>query len=208
MNVDAPSPFQAGPEPAPQGASLPAPGSGNPLGGPRVPAPVPAMNDGADSILPLFAKARLSQGRWAVSPLASRLQVVRRARHLFAASGLRLAEASAACRQRPAAEALTAEVLPLAAACRFLERAAARLLRPRRPGILTRPAWLGGVHSEVRREPFGVVLVIGPGNYPLLLAGVQALQALVAGNAVLLKPAPGSAAPVRLFVDLLVCGLA
>jgi acyl-CoA reductase-like NAD-dependent aldehyde dehydrogenase len=161
------------------------------------------MTDRADSIATILAKARRSQGRWAASPLAARLHVVRRARHLFAEAGLRLAEASAACRQRPAAEALTAEVLPLAAACRFLEREAARLLRPRRPGLWSRPLWLGGIGSEVRREPFGVVLVIGPGNYPLFLAGVQALQALAAGNAVLLKPAPGSATPVRLFVDLL-----
>jgi len=43
----------------------------------------------------------------------------------------------------------------------------------------------------VRREPHGVVLIIGTWNYPLLLPGVQALQALVAGNAVLLKPGCG-----------------
>jgi len=36
------------------------------------------------------------------------------------------------------------------------------------------------------------VLILAAGNYPLLLAGVQALQALVAGNAVLWKPAPGT----------------
>jgi aldehyde dehydrogenase (NAD+) len=44
----------------------------------------------------------------------------------------------------------------------------------------------------VQRLAFGVVLVIGPGNYPLFLPAVQTLQALVAGNAVLLKPAPGT----------------
>jgi acyl-CoA reductase-like NAD-dependent aldehyde dehydrogenase len=48
------------------------------------------------------------------------------------------------------------------------------------------------VCAEVQRQPFGVVLVIGPRNYPLFLPAVHALQALVAGNAVLLKPAPGT----------------
>ena len=43
---------------------------------------------------------------------------------------------------------------------------------------------------EVERAPLGVVLVIAPGNYPLFLPGVQVLQALAAGNAVLWKPAP------------------
>jgi acyl-CoA reductase-like NAD-dependent aldehyde dehydrogenase len=45
---------------------------------------------------------------------------------------------------------------------------------------------------EVQRQPFGLVLVIGPGNYPLFLSAVHSLHALVAGNAVLLKPAPGT----------------
>jgi acyl-CoA reductase-like NAD-dependent aldehyde dehydrogenase len=38
------------------------------------------------------------------------------------------------------------------------------------------------------------VLIIAPSNYPVFLAGVQLLQALTAGNAVLLKPGDGSSA--------------
>ncbi len=49
-----------------------------------------------------------------------------------------------------------------------------------------------GVSFEVQRQPFGLVLVIGPGNYPLFLPAVHSLHALVAGNAILLKPAPGT----------------
>ena len=47
------------------------------------------------------------------------------------------------------------------------------------------------MRSEIHREPLGVVLIIGPGNYPLFLPGVQLIQALAAGNAVLLKPGIG-----------------
>jgi aldehyde dehydrogenase (NAD+) len=47
------------------------------------------------------------------------------------------------------------------------------------------------------------VLVIGPGNYPLFLPGVQTVQALVAGNAVLLKPGSGGAAAAAGLVDCL-----
>jgi acyl-CoA reductase-like NAD-dependent aldehyde dehydrogenase len=50
---------------------------------------------------------------------------------------------------------------------------------------------MSGAVSTVRREPWGLVLVIAPSNYPYLLPGVQVLQALVAGNAVLLKPGVG-----------------
>ena len=100
-------------------------------------------------------------------------------------------------------EGIAAEVLPLADACRFLERNAARLLAPQRLGRRGRPSWLFGLDAEVRREPLGVVLVIAPNNYPLLLPGVPALQALAAGNAVLVKPAPGCSRPVVALGEML-----
>jgi aldehyde dehydrogenase (NAD+) len=46
------------------------------------------------------------------------------------------------------------------------------------------------------------VLVIGPGNYPLFLPAVHALHALIAGNAVLLKPAPGTRQVATAFARL------
>ena len=53
-----------------------------------------------------------------------------------------------------------------------------------------------------------MVLIIAPANYPLFLPGVQALQALAAGNAVLWKPAPGGTAAAEALRDVLVgCGL-
>src|SRR5690606_12302557 len=76
------------------------------------------------------------------------------------------------------------------------------ILAPKRHGKRGRPFWLQGATFEVQRQPFGVVLVIGPGNYPLFLPAVQALQALVAGNAVLLKRAPRTRAVALAFVRL------
>jgi acyl-CoA reductase-like NAD-dependent aldehyde dehydrogenase len=101
------------------------------------------------------------------------------------------------------AEVLTSEVLPLAEGCRFLEAQAAGLLAPRQLGTLDRPLWLSGVRTEVRRAPYGVVLILAPSNYPLFLAGAQLLQALVAGNAVRVKPAPGAVEPLAILRDLL-----
>jgi acyl-CoA reductase-like NAD-dependent aldehyde dehydrogenase len=108
---------------------------------------------------------------------------------------------------RDPAETLAAEILPLADAARFLERTAARLLAPRRP-IGVRPLWLWGVRAQVRREPIGVVLILAPSNYPLMLPGVQTLQALAAGNSVCIKPAPGCAgATTALALMLMEAGL-
>lgn len=140
----------------------------------------------------VHAQARDAQTRWASEPIVQRLRVVRELRHLIAENAEPLAMAAAATNDRPLAEKLVSEVLPLADACRWLERRAARVLAPRRPGNRGRPMWLRGFAFEVQRQPFGLVLVIGPGNYPLFLPAVHSLHALVAGNAVLLKPAPGT----------------
>jgi aldehyde dehydrogenase (NAD+) len=100
------------------------------------------------------------------------------------------------------------EVLPLAEACRFLEREAGWILADQRLSTHTRPFWLRRVSAETRREPLGVVLIIAPANYPLFLPGVQVLQALAAGNAVLWKPAAGGTAVAEALRDVLVgCGL-
>jgi acyl-CoA reductase-like NAD-dependent aldehyde dehydrogenase len=148
-------------------------------------------------------RARLAQVAWGQTSIHARLQVVRRLRFLIAAQADILVAAIGDRHGRTPADTLATEVIPLADACRFLERDAARLLRPRRLGRRGRPLWLAGVAAEIRHEPLGVVMILAPGNYPLFLPGVQLLQALVAGNAVLLKPAPGCTAPLAALSELL-----
>ena len=142
------------------------------------------MTSPADAV----AAARSAQARWAAVALPERLARLKRLRHRVAAQSTGLVAALASVPGRDPALSLTAEVAPLADAIRFLEREAPALLRPRRLGARGRPVWLFGHTAEVRREPLGVVLVIGPSNYPLLLPCVHALQALAAGNAAVVKP--------------------
>lgn len=142
-----------------------------------------------------------AQQAWAALPMHQRLAVLRRARHRIADAAEPLAQAAA----RPGAseaDILMAEVMPLLAAIRFLEKRAAGLLAPRHPWR-GRPVWLFGTRLEIRRLPVGRILVIAPANYPLLLPGVQLMQALAAGNAVAVKPALGHAVPMALLAGLL-----
>jgi aldehyde dehydrogenase (NAD+) len=150
---------------------------------------------------------RLAQREWAETPLRARVSVVRRLRRRAASAAQELAETVPLCLlgalNRTLADTLVSEVLPLLKACQFLERDAAAILKTRRlnavGGLLRRR----GVDSRVERAPLGIVLVLGAANYPLFLAGVQVLQALVAGNAVLWKPAPGTEAPAFALKTLL-----
>ncbi len=155
---------------------------------------------------------RAAQRAWARTPVRERLRMLRCFRAELA-TGARELAATVATRHpgslhRTEADTLVAEVLPLAEACRFLEKEAAFVLRTRRESTASRPFWLRSVDVEIERAPLGTVLLIGPGNYPLFLPGVQALQALAAGNAVLWKPAPaGVACAHALRVMLIASGM-
>lgn len=167
--------------------------------------PAPLASEDLEAISEVtitVARAQAAQAGWAELTLRDRLEILGRAR-------LGLVERAgefAACLEGPVrsrADALSSEVLPLADAIRFLERRAVEILKPRRLGRRGRPRWLFAAQAEIHREPLGLVLVIGPGNYPLLLPGVQILQALAAGNGVLIKPAPGASGPLRLLLQVL-----
>jgi aldehyde dehydrogenase (NAD+) len=171
-----------------------------------------ALSSVPDRVEPSLGQARAAQQIWARTGLRARLAILRRARHCIAATSIEIAQ-SVPCEQtgalhRSVADTLVSEVLPLVEACRFLEREARWILAPQRLSAHGRPFWLRRVAAETTREPLGVVLIIGPANYPLFLPGVQALQALAAGNAILWKPAPGGTAAAQALREVLVkCGL-
>lgn len=60
----------------------------------------------------------------------------------------------------------------------------------------------GGNKGIIYKEPFGVTLVIGPFNAPVLLLLDPAIAALAAGNPVILKPANTTATVAALFNEL------
>jgi acyl-CoA reductase-like NAD-dependent aldehyde dehydrogenase len=150
-------------------------------------------------------RCRQAQRAWARRPLRERLQCIRKLRHRLVDSAQQLALTVTQDVARPAAEVLVTDILPTADACRFLERQAQRLLRPRRVPLSQRPLWLFGSRDTVYRRPLGVVGIIGTWNYPILLNAVQIAQALAAGNGVLWKPSeftPTLATALhRLFVE-------
>ena len=145
--------------------------------------------------------ARAAQREWARRSTAERARLIGDLRPLIAAEAQRIAEITAAIAERPVAEKLVSEVLPLLDACRFLQKNAPRILRSKHFGRSGRPVWLHGSTFAVHRNPVGVILIVGPSNYPLFIPAVQMLQALAAGNAVLIKPAPQSTEPIGYLVE-------
>ncbi|MBX9624463.1 MAG: aldehyde dehydrogenase family protein [Gemmataceae bacterium] len=148
------------------------------------------------------AACRAAQEPWSRLPVRERLRPVRELRHLLVDRADDLLAAVEADVTRPPAEVLATDLLPTAAALKFLEREAGHLLKPRRvPGRL-RPTWLFGCRDTVHRRPWGVVGVIGTWNYPVFLNVVQIAQAVAAGNGVLWKPSEHSARTAAVTADL------
>lgn len=101
---------------------------------------------------------------------------------------------------RPDHETFTAEIMPLLAACRWHERRARNILRPRRlPG---RAWWQLAEHHTVLRQPLGNVAIIATWNYPIQLLGIQLLQAIVAGNRVTIKPSERTPITQQLLLEI------
>jgi acyl-CoA reductase-like NAD-dependent aldehyde dehydrogenase len=106
---------------------------------------------------------------------------------------------------KPEHEVVTGDLLPLLASCKWYERHARRLLRPRRP--LGQPIWMLGQRHRVIRQPLGHVGIIATWNYPAQLLGIQLVQALIAGNRVTVKPSERSPRTQALLLELAAQGL-
>ncbi|MFC3477586.1 succinic semialdehyde dehydrogenase [Halobacterium litoreum] len=131
-----------------------------------------------------YERARDAQAEWAERPVAERVAVLDRyAERVLDArdSLLDLAQLETGKSRRDAVE----EVLDVAATASHYANVAPDLLESERRG----GAVPGLTKTTVHRHPVGVVGVVSPWNYPITLAVSDALPALAAGNAVVLKPA-------------------
>ena len=101
---------------------------------------------------------------------------------------------------KPLAEALVAEVLVVLDSVRFAINRAFEFLREER---VPHGNWaLKTKSGRIRREPYGVIGIISPWNYPLAIPATESLAALVTGNAVVVKPSELTACTALALRDL------
>jgi acyl-CoA reductase-like NAD-dependent aldehyde dehydrogenase len=140
----------------------------------------------ADEVQDAVRRAKAAQRRWENTSVSQRVAVLRKFQKLLREQ--RDSVASLICREagKPAAEALATEVLVVLDAAEFCMRNAHRFLRdqPLPHGNLAMKTKCG----KLRREPYGVIGIIAPWNYPFSIPAIETLAALVTGNAVVLKP--------------------
>ncbi len=132
------------------------------------------------------ARARTAQTQWQATAVRERVVVLRRFQQLL--SERRDDVARLICREagKPAAEALATEVLVVLDAAQFCIGNAYRFLRQR--ALPHANLAMKTKRGKLVREPYGVIGIIAPWNYPFSIPAVETLAALVTGNAVVLKP--------------------
>jgi acyl-CoA reductase-like NAD-dependent aldehyde dehydrogenase len=134
----------------------------------------------------IFERARNAQKDWAARPLRERCTMLRGLRDAIFARRDEIADIVTREAGKPRVEAIFAEVLLALDTADFLARQAPRWLRPARVphhniAMKAKSGWM-------EFSPRGVVAIISPWNYPFSIPMAQVIPALVAGNAVLLKP--------------------
>jgi acyl-CoA reductase-like NAD-dependent aldehyde dehydrogenase len=142
------------------------------------------------------AAAKAAFPAWAATPIDERRKIIVQMADVIEANITELARLLTTEQGKPLADA-TAEVMGMAGFFRYL-------------GSLDLPMKViedsDGRRVEAFRRPLGVIGAIIPWNYPLMIIGFKVPPALLAGNTVVLKPAPTTPLSTLRFAEL-VAGL-
>lgn len=151
-----------------------------------------------DEVRIAVSTARVAQAEWAAVPVRQRTAVFKRLASLILRDRDRILDSIQDESGKARLNAFE-EVMDAARGVRvFANTAASALAERRRPGAI--PVLTQTVERYV---PVGVVGMISPWNYPFNLPATDAAQALLAGNAVVLKPDSQTPFTALLLADLL-----
>jgi succinate-semialdehyde dehydrogenase / glutarate-semialdehyde dehydrogenase len=129
------------------------------------------------------AAGRAAQHEWAATPLPERLAVFKRAHELILRNQHKIADLIQAESGKARRIAFEEVCDPPMVISHYLKRAPKLLKDKKRPGMM--PLLSSSIE---RHPPRGLVGIIAPWNFPFATGLSDAIPALMAGNAVLLKP--------------------
>ncbi|MEZ4600710.1 MAG: aldehyde dehydrogenase family protein [Syntrophotaleaceae bacterium] len=132
--------------------------------------------------------------------LKTRLERLRRFEQFTNANSKAICEAVAGDMKRPALEIYSSEIVPVLAELRKAKKHLADWMKPARAKTSLFNVLAKSRHYPV---PYGSALIIGPWNYPFMLLAVPAVNALAAGNRVILKPSEYAPNTARLLQEKL-----
>jgi len=138
----------------------------------------------AGDVRAALERARKAQPAWAETSSHARRRILERAGRILVERQDEFVDVIVAETGKPREEALALEVMAACDALHFYAKRAQGILAER-----TLPLHLLKTKKlKICYRPLGVVAIVTPWNFPFLLSLNPVVQALVAGNAVLLKP--------------------
>ncbi len=163
-------------EPAPSHLVVRSPANGEVVG------EVPISS--ADDVRAAVARARAAQPAWAARPIRERMEILLKVRELILDDLDNIVALSARENGKPRHEGLLHEGFAPLELLTYFGTEAERILEPQPIALRL----LKHRASYIHYVPRGVVAIIAPWNFPHHLAFGGAAMALVAGNAVVIKP--------------------
>jgi acyl-CoA reductase-like NAD-dependent aldehyde dehydrogenase len=145
---------------------------------------VPLMR--GEDVVRAVKAARAAQKSWAALSFNERGRIILRARAIVLKELEEIASLIHNESGKPEAEAISMELVPTLDLMQFFARRTRKLLKPERIGI--GQYGLMGRSSKIVYKPLGVVGIISPWNFPWAIPLGEVVMALMAGNAVVLKP--------------------
>jgi acyl-CoA reductase-like NAD-dependent aldehyde dehydrogenase len=158
--------------------------------------PISSAADIDDAVM----HARVAQQEWSKQPLSRRLALIEEFRQLLFQSREEIARSITRETGKPIVESLVAEIFAVLETCQWLKARAPRLLAEE--PVQLNALFFPGKRSYNVFEPFGVVAIISPWNYPFSIPVSSILSSLAAGNAIIWKPSPKTALIAKFTVDL------
>jgi succinate-semialdehyde dehydrogenase/glutarate-semialdehyde dehydrogenase len=138
----------------------------------------------ADDVSAAMAVARKVQPSWGKTPVKERVKLMNKALRLIVDNCDAYIETLVSDTGRTEIESLFIELMAAADAMHFYGKRAGKVLADHKTGLHL----LRTKKATVTYKPLGVVVVISPWNGPFILSTNPTIQALLAGNAVLIKP--------------------
>lgn len=147
------------------------------------------------------ARAGAAQKAWFERGIRSRIAVLKNFQRLLHDRKSEVARLITSEAGKPYVEALTTEVLVVLDAARFYIDHSYRLLRDE--ALAHGNLAMKTKRGYLAREPYGVIGIISPWNYPFSIPATETLAGLVAGNAVVVKPSETTSLVALELADLL-----
>jgi acyl-CoA reductase-like NAD-dependent aldehyde dehydrogenase len=133
----------------------------------------------------MMADARNAQREWALLPFRERKRCILKIRDYIVRNADDIAAVISKNSGKPRIDALATEVLPSALSAEWYAKNAHKLLK--REKIPSSSLLFSNKRNVIERQPFGVVGIISPWNYPFSIPFGEIIMGMMAGNAVMLK---------------------